>query len=140
LRGQDTGVSPKGLEVQVGLIDRDCKVEPERGVTLIFVHIPEEPWKLGKRRSIARKNTGWKPMLHCFPDGRAISLRAVPGAIAVHPAVTTRRRSVSIGWIWMPIHGTLGDVAGDRWLELSRQRKVRTPKGGMPRENEGTWV
>jgi hypothetical protein len=25
-------------------------------------------------------------------------------------------------------------------LSHSRQRKVRTPKGGMPRENEGTWV
>jgi hypothetical protein len=52
--------------------------------TLIFVHNPEEPWKLGKRRSMVRKNTGWKPMLHCFPDCRAIS-RAIPAAIALHP-------------------------------------------------------
>ncbi len=29
---------------------------------LIFVHIPEEEWKLGKRRSMVRKNTGWKPL------------------------------------------------------------------------------
>ncbi len=33
--------------------------------TLIFVHIPEERWKFGKRRSMG-KNTGWKPMLHWF--------------------------------------------------------------------------
>jgi hypothetical protein len=43
-------------------------------------------------------------------------------------------------WISIPVRGTLINVAGDRWLEFSRQRKVRTPKGGMPRESEGTWV
>jgi hypothetical protein len=49
------------------------------------VHIPEEPWKLGKRRSMGRKNTGWKPML-CYFVFRTVvrSLGAVPGAIAVH--------------------------------------------------------
>jgi hypothetical protein len=54
-----------------------CLRAQPRVSALIFVHIPEEPGKLGKRRLIGRKNTGWKPMLHCSPDRRAISQSGV---------------------------------------------------------------
>jgi hypothetical protein len=37
-----------------------CLRAQPRVSALIFVHIPEEPGKLGKRRLIGRKNTGWK--------------------------------------------------------------------------------
>jgi hypothetical protein len=58
---------------------------------------PGRAWKLGKRRSIGRKNTGWKPMLHCFPDCRAIS-QSRPGSYRRAPGVTTRRRKVALGF------------------------------------------
>src|SRR5580704_5658387 len=78
------GLSPSGFvrkqkqPAQRRLTDGD----PPSNLTL-FVHIPEERWKSERRRSMVRKNTGWKPMLHCSPDRRAIS-QSGPGPIAVH--------------------------------------------------------
>ena len=63
--------------------------------TLIFVHPPEEQRKLAKRPLDGAKNTGWKPMLHCFPDCRAIS-QSHPGRYRRVSGVATRRRNLAM--------------------------------------------
>ena len=50
------------------------------------------------------------------------------------------QREQSCDWNRTIFRVTLGLVIGGRWCNfVLRQRKVRTPKGSMPRESGGIW-
>ena len=85
LRGQDTGVSPKGLEVQVGLIDRDCKVEPgQRSNPDLCAH-PGRTMETRKTPLDRAKEHRLEAYATLFSRLSSDLSEPSPGAIAVHP-------------------------------------------------------
>jgi hypothetical protein len=65
-------IGPKGQQDSASVFNPDLYTQFEE---------TEDTWKASLDGA---NNTGWKPMLHCFPECRAIS-RGHPGAISANP-------------------------------------------------------